>query len=255
MAHGCAMDWQQKIFRYCERGGDAGFWAEPLNAISNGAFTIAAVIAAVLLLRRPVGERGGIAEWLLIALTFIIGVGSFLFHTYATLWAARADTIPIGIFMFAYVAYALRRYLALHWIFVLLGLGLFWLSLQFAGSIQCRAGLFAVTGNARHCLNGTMTYAPALVAMIVIGAFAAFRRQGAAPYLFAAAGVFFISMLFRTVDWETCSRSIVAGRTLGTHFLWHVFNGLALFILLLAAIRHGQVRPKANGGVSDSGSR
>ena len=31
------MDWS-KVYSYCERGGDPGFWAEPLNAISNGAF-------------------------------------------------------------------------------------------------------------------------------------------------------------------------------------------------------------------------
>ena len=234
------MDWQQKIFRYCERGGDPGFWAEPLNAISNGAFIMAALAAAIILVRRPASQRGGVAEWALVAMTFVIGVGSFLFHTYATLWAAKADTIPIGIFMFAYVAYALRRYLALNWLLVLIGLALFWWSLQYAGSIECRAGLFAVVGNARHCLNGTMTYAPALVAMVLIGAAAAIRRHGAAPYLFAAAVVFLAAMTFRTVDWELCSRSIVAGRTLGTHFLWHTFNGLALFILLLAAIRHGQ---------------
>lgn len=238
------MDWQQKIFRYCERGGDPGFWAEPLNAISNGAFIIAALVAALILARRPAGQRGGIAEWALIAMTFVIGVGSYLFHTYATLWAAKADTIPIGIFMFAYVAYALRRYLALNWLLVLIGLAVFWWSLQYAAGIQCRAGLFAVVGNARHCLNGTMTYAPALVAMVVIGTAAAVRRQRAAPYLFAAAVVFLAAMTFRTVDWEMCSRSIVAGRTLGTHFLWHTFNGLALFILLLGAIRHGQPKPR-----------
>lgn len=238
------MDWQQKIFRYCERGGDPGFWAEPLNAISNGAFIIAALVAALILARRPAGQRGGIAEWALIAMTFVIGVGSFLFHTYATLWAAKADTIPIGIFMFAYVAYALRRYLALNWLLALIGLAVFWWSLQYAAGIQCRAGLFAVVGNARHCLNGTMTYAPALVAMVVIGTAAAVRRQRAAPYLFAAAVVFLAAMTFRTVDWEMCSRSIVAGRTLGTHFLWHTFNGLALFILLLGAIRHGQPKPR-----------
>ena len=238
------MDWQQKIFRYCERGGDPGFWAEPLNAISNGAFIIAALVAALILARRPAGQRGGIAEWALIAMTFVIGVGSYLFHTYATLWAAKADTIPIGIFMFAYVAYALRRYLALNWLLVLIGLAVFWWSLQYAAGIQCRAGLFAVVGNARHCLNGTMTYAPALVVMVVIGTAAAVRRQGAAPYLFAAAVVFLAAMTFRTVDWEMCSRSIVAGRTLGTHFLWHTFNGLALFILLLGAIRHGQPKPR-----------
>ncbi|HET6321627.1 MAG TPA: ceramidase domain-containing protein [Hyphomicrobium sp.] len=238
------MDWQQKIFRYCERGGDPGFWAEPLNAISNGAFIIAALAAAIILVRRPAGQRGGIAEWALIAMTFVIGVGSFLFHTYATLWAAKADTIPIGIFMFAYVAYALRRYLALNWLLVAIGVALFWWSLQYAGSIQCRAGLFTAVGNARHCLNGTMTYAPALVAMVLIGAAAAVRRQRAALYLFGAALVFLAAMTFRTVDWELCSRSIVAGRTLGTHFLWHTFNGLALFILLLAAIRHGQPEPR-----------
>lgn len=238
------MDWQQKIFRYCERGGDPGFWAEPLNAISNGAFIIAAIVAALILARRPAGQRGGIAEWALIAMTFVIGVGSYLFHTYATLWAAKADTIPIGIFMFAYVAYALRRYLALNWLLALIGLAVFWWSLQYAAGIQCRAGLFAVVGNARHCLNGTMTYAPALVAMVVIGTAAAVRRQRAAPYLFAAAVVFLAAMTFRTVDWEMCSRSIVAGRTLGTHFLWHTFNGLALFILLLGAIRHGQPKPR-----------
>ena len=28
-----------KIFAYCERGLNPGFWAEPLNAISNAAFT------------------------------------------------------------------------------------------------------------------------------------------------------------------------------------------------------------------------
>jgi len=238
------MDWQQKIFRYCERGGDPGFWAEPLNAVSNGAFIIAALAAAIILVRRPAGQRGGIAEWALITMTFVIGVGSFLFHTYATLWAAKADTIPIGIFMFAYVAYALRRYLALNWLLVAIGLALFWWSLQYAAGIHCRAGLFTAVGNARHCLNGTMTYAPALVAMVLIGAAAAVRRHRAAFYLFGAALVFLAAMTFRTVDWELCSRSIVAGRTLGTHFLWHTFNGLALFILLLAAIRHGQPEPR-----------
>ncbi len=46
------MDWG-KVYSYCERGGDPSFWAEPLNALSNGAFIIAGLIAAWQLARSP----------------------------------------------------------------------------------------------------------------------------------------------------------------------------------------------------------
>ena len=46
-------------------------------------------------------------------------------------------------------------------------------------------------------------------------------------------------MTARTIDIETCQMVRVGGYRLGTHFLWHTLNGLMLFILLLAAIRHG----------------
>ena len=45
--------WFEPIRAYCERT-DASFWSEPLNAISNGAFLIAAVLAA---LRERSGAR------------------------------------------------------------------------------------------------------------------------------------------------------------------------------------------------------
>jgi hypothetical protein len=43
-------------------------------------------------------------------------------------------------------------------------------------------------------------------------------------------------MLFRTIDFEVCELTRVGGRALGTHFLWHVLNGTALYLLLRAAI-------------------
>ncbi len=102
------MDWS-KVYNYCERGGDPGFWAEPLNAISNGAFVIAGLIAAWQLARSP-RKDCALFEWLMIVLVICIGIGSFMFHTYATVWAIPFDTIPISLFMLAYLGYALRRF-------------------------------------------------------------------------------------------------------------------------------------------------
>lgn len=231
-----------EIFRYCERGQDAGFWAEPINAVSNGAFIIAAIVAAAMLARtRPAREAAW--EWLLVAVLFAIGVGSFLFHTYATRWAAVADVAPIGVFMFAYLGYALRRFLALPWLAVAAGLALFAYAMQLADGIECRVTLVSVVEAARGpCLNGTAAYTPAFGAMLLIGLVLAMKRHPAARYLLGAAGVFLVSMLFRTVDFEVCALTRFAGRAIGTHFMWHILNATTLFLLALAAIRHGRAQ-------------
>lgn len=229
-----------EIFRYCERGQDAGFWAEPVNAVSNLAFIIAAFVAAAMLARTR-AVRDALMEWLLVAVLFAIGVGSFLFHTFATRWAAVADVAPIGVFMFAYLGYALRRFLALPWLAVAAGLGVFAYAMQLADGIECRVTLVSVVEAARGpCLNGTAAYTPAFGAMALIGLVLAMRRHAAARYLLGAAGVFLVSMIFRTVDFEVCALTRVARRAIGTHFMWHILNATTLFLLVLAAIRHGR---------------
>ena len=79
------MDWS-KVYSYCERGFDPAFWAEPFNAVSNGAFILAGLAAAVMLARSPRSDRA-LFEWILILLVLLIGTGSFMFHTYATIWS------------------------------------------------------------------------------------------------------------------------------------------------------------------------
>ena len=232
------VSWSDQTFRYCERGSDPSFWAEPLNAVSNGAFIVAAVAAGILFVRRPRPEPApGIA--ILITLVLVIGVGSFLFHTFATRWSAQADVIPIGIFMLAYLGYALRVYLKLGWVWVAVGLAIFIGALQVAGDVQCRPGLFSPSTAPGPCLNGTAGYVPAFLAMLGIGAVLRLRRHPAAGYLLLAAFVFLGSMLFRTVDLELCSMTRLAGASIGTHFLWHLLNATTLYLLLMAAVRHG----------------
>jgi hypothetical protein len=88
-----------------------------------------------------------------------------------------------------------------------------------------------------------MGYVPAFVAMAGLGLVLLILRHPAWRYLALAAGFFLVSMAFRTVDLEICDLSRLMGRRLGTHFLWHILNAATLYVLLLAAIRHGRRTP------------
>lgn len=234
------MNLSQKIFIYCERGQDPAFWAEPLNALTNGAFIIAAAIATRdFMAAPPEARRSWVA--LLIALTYIIGFGSFLFHTYATRWAVLADTIPIALFMLAYFGFLVRRFLRLHWLAAIAGVALFYAILWYAGAIECRYdALLPITSRAgARCLNGTLGYVPAFVALVGAAAILALLRHPAWRLIGVAGLVFLASMSFRTLDLELCSRIRLGGFAIGTHFLWHVLNALTLYLLLRAAIRYG----------------
>lgn len=219
-----------KIFAYCERGSDPGFWAEPVNAITNGGFFIAALLALWLWLSQPAGRRGA-AELALIAIVFVIGTGSFLFHTHATRWAAIADTVPIGIFMVSYLGYALRRYFGWSWLATLAALALFFVSLWQSSVVRCGGG---------PCLNGSVAYGPAFLAMVVIGGVLLGQGHRAGGYVLAAGLTFAVSLTFRSIDRVICADTVFLGSgPLGTHFLWHVLNAVLLYLLMRAAILYG----------------
>jgi len=214
------MDWLLPVDIYCERT-DPSFWAEPLNAISNLAFLLAAGLAA----RRaaPPAGRADRPVLALAGLVAVIGVGSFLFHTFANRWSALADVIPIAIFIYAYFALAMRRFFRLGWGAAAAAVISFGLA---------SAGLDAVLP--RAFLNGSGSYLPAWAAMLVIGAL--LRRRGApeAGPVLAAAAVFTLSLVFRSLDEAVCP-----ALPIGVHYLWHMLNALTLFLLLEAARRSG----------------
>jgi len=110
--------WSAPVDLYCERV-DASFWAEPVNALTNAAFLIAAAVAYGQWRAGGGRDRPALA---LILLTAVVGAGSFIFHTFATRGAALFDTIPIAVFIYGYLLLALRRFLSLSlvWTLVLL---------------------------------------------------------------------------------------------------------------------------------------
>src|SRR6476646_12190584 len=71
------MNWSEPVNYYCERAS-AAFWAEPVNALTNAGFLVAA-LAAFVEWRRAGGRDVPVLA--LIAVMVLIGLGSFAFHT------------------------------------------------------------------------------------------------------------------------------------------------------------------------------
>jgi hypothetical protein len=231
------MDWTTAIDIYCERSS-AGFWAEPLNAWSNLSFPLAALWAGVAARR----EGGASAEyWILVALAALVGVGSFLFHTFANVWSEYADTIPIWMFVAAAILVATRRVAGLRpGPLAMLALAA---GVALVVAYVAPTDPIAQPAPPADPLNGSGQYAPALAAMAAMAALAWWRGLPTRHTLLAATAVFVAALAFRTIDLRVC-----ATFPTGTHFLWHLLLGVMVG-LILHALRDGAAaaRPPQTG--------
>ncbi|ALN72097.1 ceramidase domain-containing protein [Aureimonas sp. AU20] len=215
------MDWTAPIDAYCERLSP-GFWAEPVNALSNAAFLLAALWAFARWRRQG---RGDGAVLMLIALVAVIALGSFLFHTFANRWSALADVLPIALFIYGFFALALHRLVGLRLTASLFGTLAFALAGQFGAPL------------AEPLLGSSAAYLPALLALLGIGAWLVWEGRPGGRGLLWAAGIFTLSLAFRMMDEPLCPRW-----PLGTHFLWHGLNALVLALCLRVALRRLEPR-------------
>jgi hypothetical protein len=205
---------------YCERLHE-GLWAEPVNAITNLAFFLAA-IGAYLLWKREGREDRFIL--LLIGLAALVGIGSSLFHTFATRWGLLADSIPIAIFVVGFFTFTLRRFLGQS-------------AIATIGWIAAFLAVAAVVPRLLPAgfMNNSGFYFPVLGALIVLGILLRMRggemRWIGGAYLCGAA-LFALSLSFRIVDPSVCAQF-----PLGTHFLWHCLNGALIYLMLWTAIK------------------
>jgi hypothetical protein len=214
------MAWADPVDLYCERT-DASLWSEPVNALSNAAFLIAAVLALRL------WRRGDREDWPALALIIVVaavGAGSFVFHTVATRAAILADVIPIAVFIYGYLLLALVRFLQFR---VIVSAAIV---VAFAICAQTLSSLAPP-----RLLNGSVGYLPALIALIAVALAA--REQGVRRSLGFAALVFAISLGFRTADMAICPAF-----PLGSHFVWHILNAVLLYMLLRTAVTAQAVR-------------
>ena len=200
---------------YCERTG-TGLWAEPLNALTNLAFFTAAWKLI------PNSEKGASPLTLLIALIVSIGIGSTLFHTFATTWAQLLDVTPILLFQVCFVWLYSRRIIHLSRLASALILSGFLIA-AFSGR------LFP------EVLNRSLSYVPGLLVLIIFGSYHHLTRKQAHLALLGASAIFLISVTFRSVDLVLC-----AYVPFGTHFLWHILNGAVLYLAVKALVLNWQ---------------
>ncbi|MCM2679870.1 ceramidase domain-containing protein [Echinimonas agarilytica] len=216
-----------QLNNYCERL-DFSFWSEPANALTNIGFILVGMLALSLLNR---GDTKPLSLTILAMFMVIIGIGSFLFHTFATRWAMLADIIPIYIFQIIFLFAYPRQVLKLSWVQTSL----------------CFVLYIAVVLGSKYLpfsLNGSEMYLPTIAALVVFSMAHKRRYQTYDRALMLGSVIFAASLLFRTIDQAICSTI-----PLGTHFLWHSLNSLVLFLCWFSIYRyHALLETKRDAG-------
>ena len=199
---------------YWERSGP-GLFEEPINASTNVVFLVAAW-TAWLLARRKRRLSPGI--WILIGLAASIGIGSGLWHTFATPWAEAFDRIPILMFQLVFLWLYFRGVIRFGRPFTVAFI---------AGFIV--AGYLATL--LPPILNRSLIYAPAFLVLVALGVYHYQQRKQERFILIASAGVCFFALVFRTID-----LAVGPYFPVGTHFLWHILNGLNIYLAMRCLI-------------------
>jgi hypothetical protein len=207
------------IHTYCERQG-VGLFAEPLNTLTNLAYIWAAVAAWNL------AGRCKVRAWdlnLLTALAAGIGVGSGLWHMFASPWAKLLDLVPIFLFQLCFL-----------WMYLRSSAGR---SAAIATVVAC--GYFVVSLLMMWLppyMNGSILYAPTLLVLLCAAVYHYTTQQPERYLLGIGAGLFCVGLTFRSIDWVVCGYV-----PCGTHFLWHVLGGGLLYVALRSLILHRTV--------------
>lgn len=218
------MDWTSAVDAYCERL-DASFWAEPVNALTNAAF----VVAALFMARRLRGHALPLARAMVVILA-LIGVGSFLFHTVAKAWAGVVDVVPILGFILLYLYAASRDYLGLSRLASLASVAAFLPAAALLAPLLRSLPLYGVSAG----------YLPVLLLIALYAGLLRSRSPGTARNLWIGVGLLFASLTARSLDMPIC-----AALPVGTHFAWHLLNALMLAWMIETYRRHMLARPAA----------
>ncbi|MBK8012497.1 MAG: ceramidase domain-containing protein [Deltaproteobacteria bacterium] len=210
---------------YCERSvgsasGSASLFAEPLNLASNVSFFVAAI-----LVWRAIGPpllygRGRIPACLkgLVVLIIATGTGSALWHSFAKPWAMALDVAPIVAFVLLFMGVMLRTLGASRRFLI--------------GAYALFAGLAAITTLALpfEFASGSRGYLAPLLALLTLTTYLSVTGHPSARLMRGASVSFVVALIGRSLDQPLCAMFPI-----GTHFVWHLMNGVVLYCATRAA--------------------
>jgi hypothetical protein len=158
----------------------------------------------------------------------VIGIGSYLFHTHANRLTAAMDVAPILGFILLYVFAASRDFLGMKG----------WQAGLVTAAFIPYAAVTVPLWSMVPGLGSSAGYAPVPVLILFYAWLLRDRAPETARGLAIGAGILVLSLTFRTLDEPLCGVW-----PMGTHFLWHVLNGVMLGWMILVYVRHMRAEP------------
>ena len=147
-----------------------------------------------------------------LALVFLIGIGSFIWHIYSSKFTFFFDSIPIAIF-FVFFLYNLIYKISNKRISIIVTI------------------LFVVLAGLSTLLfqkfNGAQGYIFVLLFFIVVMIFVFFKNRILFNRLIIIFLLFLTAIIFRQMDLYVCRYFV-----LGTHFIWHIITSFAIYLLI-----------------------
>lgn len=199
---------------YCERT-DFTFWSEPLNAVSNIAFLISAVFCYRLY--RSMRPANDIYAILMMSALIITGIGSFLFHTFATRWAGLADIIPIMMMVLTYHVATMHKIAG------------FRIYIAAISVVIIPILSFLLSAILPDTLGATKSYAPVIILFITYSIIH-IRKNNEEKFLLPLATIVFgVSLSMRALDGIICDDFAY-----GVHYFWHILNAVTLYLAFRA---------------------
>jgi len=209
------------FYGVCERKVPDDLWAEPLNALTSIGFFIAAFLTYLHCRNHPeVKHERKLDIYIIIFLIALIGAASITFHMAPSKYTELFDIITIVTFIHFYFFSFLVRVANLKLFNIIV------VYLAFSGTTHMLVSQFP------NAMNDSIAYLSSIVAVIFMSFYMNIKRRAASIDLFIASIIGMTSLFFRSIDNYVCDQIPI-----GTHFIWHVFNAILIYLLMKQLVR------------------
>lgn len=193
------------------------YFLEPINAISNISFLISGFFILRLLKKNNVKEE--IYYGLCLLITFV-GIGSILWHSYKHPITLFLDFLPINLFILTSF-YILVKKITGRRISSLITIILF-IILQIMLTITLPKDF--LNGSYRHLSNSILLF---ILLLMLDKKYEKIYFNLVPIFL-----IYITAIIFRSIDLIICPQLPI-----GTHFIWHILNGVNAYLVVRFLIR------------------